>query len=67
LAAKVSDGWIHFARKGDPNHAGLPSWPKFDAQKYPVMIFDKVPEAKEDPERELRKLLAEAAQPAKGA
>jgi para-nitrobenzyl esterase len=67
LAAKVSDAWINFARKGDPNHPGLPAWSKFDAQKYPVMIFDKVSEAKEDPERELRKLLAEAAQPARGA
>ena len=25
LAAKVSDAWINFARKGDPNHPGLPS------------------------------------------
>jgi para-nitrobenzyl esterase len=67
LAAKVSDAWINFARKGDPNHPALPAWPKFDAQNDPVMIFDKVSEVKQDPERELRKLLAEAAQPAKGA
>lgn len=60
LAAKVSDAWINFARKGDPNHPGLPNWPRFDAQKVPVMIFDKNCEAKEDPERDLRRLLAEA-------
>ncbi len=66
LAAKVSDAWINFARKGDPNHPGLPNWPRFDAQKGPVMILDKICEVKEDPERELRKLLAEATQPAKG-
>jgi len=65
LAAKVSDAWVNFARKGDPNHPGLPAWPKFNAEKGPVMIFDKTCEVREDPERELRKLIAEAA-PAAG-
>lgn len=60
LAAKVSDAWINFARKGDPNHSGLPNWPKFDAAKGPVMIFDKTCEVKNDPDRELRKVVAEA-------
>ena len=61
LAAKVSDAWINFARKGDPNHAGLPNWPRFDAENGPLMIFDKTCQVKEDPDRELRKLLADAA------
>jgi para-nitrobenzyl esterase len=60
LAAKVSDAWINFARKGDPNHSGLPSWPKYDAANGPVMIFDKACEVKNDPDRELRKVVAEA-------
>jgi para-nitrobenzyl esterase len=54
LAAKVSDAWINFARKGDPNHPGLPTWPVFSADKGPVMVFDKTCEVKNDPDRELR-------------
>ena len=59
LAAKVSDAWISFAREA-PNHSGLPNWPKFDAANGPVMIFDKACEVKNDPDRELRKVVAEA-------
>jgi para-nitrobenzyl esterase len=40
LAAKVSEAWINFARRGDPNHSGLPHWPAFTADKCPTMIFD---------------------------
>jgi para-nitrobenzyl esterase len=41
LSAKVSDAWIAFARIGDPNHPGLPAWPKFDAGVQPVMVLDE--------------------------
>lgn len=60
LAAKVSDAWINFARKGDPNHSGLPKWPAFNAEAGPVMIFDKTCEIKNDPDRELRKVVSDA-------
>jgi para-nitrobenzyl esterase len=60
LAAKVSDAWINFARKGDPNHKGLPNWPKFSAEAGPVMMFDKTCEVKNDPDRDLRKVVGEA-------
>jgi para-nitrobenzyl esterase len=36
----VSNAWIAFAHSGNPNHAGLPAWPNYDAQKRPVMVFD---------------------------
>ncbi|HTS66084.1 MAG TPA: carboxylesterase family protein [Candidatus Acidoferrales bacterium] len=60
LAAKVSDAWINFARSGDPNHSGLPKWPKFDAAAGPVMVFDKTCEVKNDPDREPRKVVEQA-------
>jgi para-nitrobenzyl esterase len=59
LAANVSDPWIDFARKGGPNHSGLPNWPRYHA-KGPVMIFDKTCEIENDPDRELRKVVTEA-------
>jgi para-nitrobenzyl esterase len=63
LAAKVSDAWLNFSRKGDPNHSGLPNWPVYNAQTGPVMVFDKVCEVKNDPDRELRKVVAQALEP----
>jgi para-nitrobenzyl esterase len=60
LAGKVSDAWINFARKGDPNHRGLPHWPQYNADSGPVMMFDAVCEVKNDPDRELRKVVDQA-------
>jgi para-nitrobenzyl esterase len=54
LGAKVSDAWINFARKGDPNHGGLPKWPVFSPDKVPTMVFDKKCEIKNDHDKEAR-------------
>jgi para-nitrobenzyl esterase len=40
LAAKMSDAWIHFARNGDPNHAGIPRWKPFNSDTSGTMVFD---------------------------
>jgi para-nitrobenzyl esterase len=50
LAAKMSEAWIAFARKGDPNHSGLPKWPTFTADKGATMIFDNKCEVKNNPD-----------------
>jgi para-nitrobenzyl esterase len=50
LAAKVSEAWINFARRGDPNHSGLPHWPAFTADECPTMIFDTECVMKDNPD-----------------
>ena len=60
LAAKMSDAWVAFARKGDPNHAGLPKWPAFNAKQGPTMIFDNKCEVKNDPDRTERLAITQA-------
>ena len=40
LAGRISDAWINFARRGNPNNPGLPDWPAFDAETRPTMVFD---------------------------
>lgn len=46
LSEKMSMAWVNFARTGNPNHAGLPEWPQFDAENGAVMIFDNVSEVR---------------------
>ena len=42
LSAAMRASWIAFARNGDPNHATLPHWPRFDARRRAAMHFDNV-------------------------
>jgi para-nitrobenzyl esterase len=60
LAAKVSAAWVAFARTGNPNHPGLPTWPKFSADKCPTMIFNNQCESKDNPDTLERKAIDEA-------
>jgi para-nitrobenzyl esterase len=54
LADKVSDAWIAFARKGDPNTPKLPRWPAFNASDRPTMVFDNQSRVENDPIRDER-------------
>ena len=42
LAEKMSQAWVNFARTGNPNHKGLPTWQKYSPQNGATMIFDNV-------------------------
>mgnify|MGYP006168938353 CR=1 FL=1 len=40
LGDVMSEAWLAFARSGDPNHPGLPKWPRYDAETRATMVFD---------------------------
>jgi para-nitrobenzyl esterase len=40
LADKMSSSWLNFAKIGDPNHKGLPKWPKYNSTNTSTMHFD---------------------------
>jgi len=59
LQDKMSGAWAAFARTGNPNHKGLPNWPKFNTEQRATMIFDNQCKAVNDPHGEERLALAE--------
>lgn len=58
-SAHVMGAFLAFARTGDPNHAGLPHWPKYDLKTRGTMIFNVTPRVANDPRRAERLLFAE--------
>lgn len=53
LADKMSQSWINFARTGDPNHKGLPTWAKYNSTNTATMHFDNKCEMKPQMDKEL--------------
>jgi para-nitrobenzyl esterase len=58
LAATMSGALVAFAKTGNPNHAGLPTWPRFTERDRAMMIFDDQVAVRKDPDHEARRLLA---------
>ena len=54
LAHTMSAAWAAFARTGDPNHADMPTWPEFNADDYPTMMFGDSVRVENDPNRDTR-------------
>ena len=59
LAARVSEAWISFATRGDPNSkkSGLPPWPPYDAQRRATMLFNNESKVVNNPAGEERKIM----------
>ena len=54
LSRAMQDAWIAFAKTGDPSHAEVPVWPRWDAERQATMIFDSPCRIERDPYREER-------------
>ena len=51
LAEAMGLAWAAFARSGNPNHQGIPSWETFSSDHLATMIFDAPCRAEVDPGR----------------
>jgi para-nitrobenzyl esterase len=54
LQDEMSGAWVAFAKSGNPNHSGLPSWQPYSASERPTMVFDRQTQLVKDPAREER-------------
>ncbi|MDE2355476.1 MAG: carboxylesterase/lipase family protein, partial [Alphaproteobacteria bacterium] len=57
LADQMSSAWLAFARTGDPNGPGIPSWPPYDAKRRATLVFDLESRVIDDPFDEVRVIL----------
>jgi para-nitrobenzyl esterase len=49
LASAMHATWAQFIRTGDPNGGGLPSWPRYHAERRATLIIDRDSHVAEDP------------------
>ncbi|MFZ5638932.1 MAG: carboxylesterase/lipase family protein [Pseudomonadota bacterium] len=59
-ADAMSDALIAFARSGDPDHPGMPHWPRYDLERRATMLFDAEPRVADDPRGGERRLYERA-------
>jgi para-nitrobenzyl esterase len=61
VAEIMADTWIAFARTGQPDNPRIPTWPAYNLQTRPVMVFDEVPELVNDARASQRALIDDRA------
>jgi len=49
LMRQIQQAWIQFARSGDPNHRGLPPWPRYERTRRATMLLGLDSKVLEDP------------------
>jgi para-nitrobenzyl esterase len=49
VADAMSSAWLAFARHGDPNHPGIPTWTPYSPRDRTTMVFDAPCHVAEDP------------------
>ena len=57
IAELMSSSWIAFARTGDPNTEGLPTWADYDLENRSTMVFDSKSCVQNDPYEKIRRIL----------
>jgi para-nitrobenzyl esterase len=60
MGVAMSEAFVRFAHDGDPNHAGLPSWPAYSENDRATMVFDVECTVVDDQDSDLRALYSEA-------
>jgi para-nitrobenzyl esterase len=49
LATAMHGTWAQFIRTGDPSGGGLPSWPRYDAERRATLLIDRDSQVADDP------------------
>ncbi|NYZ62306.1 carboxylesterase/lipase family protein [Luteimonas deserti] len=60
VAATMRDALLAFARNGDPNHAGMPTWTPYSMTARETMVFDATARLEHDPRGGERMLYRQA-------
>jgi len=59
VSKQLSAAWAAFARNGNPNHRGIPSWRAYNLEERPTMVFGgERSQVENDPYREARSIFA---------
>lgn len=58
LSRQIAGAWAAFARRGDPNHSGMPKWTAYSAADRATMIFDTPSVLAKDPGRAQRMVIS---------